>query len=135
MNLADLRPETLVFVPSEKFKELISTIQKYMDEYVNINNEYVKVKQLEDKAKAKKPRVTDANGQDGKGNSKYEMLTYNGELNRTLRDLENMLPELIRKRMVDQYLSILLGVEGACAHLPSKGNQWSKVQAFAQVYF
>lgn len=44
MNLNDLRPETMIFVPSEKFKETISTIQKYLDEYVNINNEYVKVK-------------------------------------------------------------------------------------------
>lgn len=62
------------------------------------------------------------------------MLTYNGELNRTLKDLENMLPEAIRKLMVNQYLSILFGIEGACAKLPPKGNQWSKVQAFAQVY-
>jgi len=130
VNLSDLLPETMVFVPSEKFKETISTIQKYLEEYVNINNEYVKVKQLEDKAKAKKPRTTDANGQGGK----YELLTYNGELNRTLKELENVLPEQIRKRMVDQYLSILFGIEGAGAHLPPKGNQWSKIQAFATVY-
>lgn len=94
-NLVDLQPDTMIFVASEKFKETICTIQKYLDEYVNINNEYVKVKQLEDKAKAKKPRIA-SSGDANNLSSKYELLTYEGELNRTVKDLENTLPEPIR---------------------------------------
>lgn len=74
IELSSLRPDSFVFKMPPDLKELVPHFQKDLAEYVRVNNDYVKCKISEEKAKIKKPKLNS----DGK--SKYETLEVAQEL-------------------------------------------------------
>lgn len=61
IELAVIDPRKVKFVVSVELNAIINTLYKQLSEYVAINNEYVNVKSLEEKTKAKrqKPNASD----------------------------------------------------------------------------
>jgi len=57
IELSSLRAESFVFKMPSDLKELVPHFQKDLQEYVRVNNDYVKTKISEEKAKAKKPKM------------------------------------------------------------------------------
>jgi hypothetical protein len=59
---------------------------------VLVQNEYLKNKQLEDRAKLKKPKMS--------VKQKLEQTSYEAEIERVLREITVSIPELVRPRLV-----------------------------------
>ena len=94
IELSSLRGESFVFKMPPDLKELVPHFQKDLAEYVRVNNEYVKTKISEERAKAKKPKLNNE-GQDKQLASKYESLEVSAELNTIVEKLLKNLPESI----------------------------------------
>lgn len=92
-------------------KEIVPHFQKDLAEYVRVNNEYVKCKISEERAKAKKPKLN-SDGQDKQLASKYESLEYTNELNAVVERLLKTLPENIQQQMA-KHLNIAFGLTSA----------------------
>ena len=72
--MKDLKPD-LKFELGSDVKPLINHFRKMVDEFVNLNNEYIKAKINEEKAKAKKPKVNDEKLEQTL-NLRFEKITY-----------------------------------------------------------
>ena len=58
LDLKDLKPNFLFKMPDD-LKTLVTHFRKLVEDYIAVNNEYVKTKINEEKAKAKKPKLAD----------------------------------------------------------------------------
>lgn len=55
-NLDQLEPLGFIFNPSSNFRNMFKDLTKHIEEFVQINNEYVNIKVQEEKAKNKKQK-------------------------------------------------------------------------------
>ena len=58
LDLKDLKPNFNFTMPDD-LKTMVSHFRKLVEDYIAVNNEYVKTKINEEKAKAKKPKMND----------------------------------------------------------------------------
>lgn len=107
VELMSLRSESFVFNMPSELKELVPHYQKDLAEYVRLNNDYVKTKVNEERAKAKKPRVN--NDELEKLGGKFEPLEYCNELTAIVQKLLKNLPEPIQTGM-ERKLNIAFGL-------------------------
>lgn len=96
-------------MPSD-LKELVPHYQKDLAEYVRVNNDYVKTKVNEERAKAKKPRVN--NDELEKLGGKFELLEYGNERTAIVQKLLKNLPEPIQTSM-ERKLNVAFGLAPA----------------------
>ena len=92
IELSSLRAESFAFKMPPDLNELVPHFQKDLAEYVRLNNDYVKTKISEEKAKAKKPKINNEE-QEKQLASKYESLEATTELNAIVEKLLKNLPE------------------------------------------
>ena len=93
---------------------------------MRVNNEYVKTKISEEKAKAKKPKLN-ADGQDKQLASKYEQLEYANELVTIVEKLLKTLPENIQPAMT-KHLNIAFGLATEAMIRPPLGTVWNQIE-------
>ena len=110
VELTSLRLESFVFDMPSDLKELVPHYQKDLAEYVRVNNDYVKTKVNEERAKAKKPRVN--NDELDKLGGKFEPLEYVNELAAIVQKLLKNLPETIQIAM-ERKLNVAFGLAPA----------------------
>ena len=115
----------------EDLKTLVSHFKKIVDDFVAVNNDYVKTKINEEKAKAKKPRLNDDKF-DQQLKDKYETLNYKAEMSRIVKDLVKGLPETIQPIMESKHLNLIFGVDSR--KKPVLGDAWHKVLLFPNSY-
>lgn len=92
---------------------------------MRVNNDYVKTKVNEERAKAKKPRINSDEADKLVG--KYEPLEYVNELTTIVQKLLKNLPELIQNAM-EKKLNIAFGLAPApTLSRPAIGSQWNVI--------
>ena len=111
----------------EDLKTLVVHFKKIVDDFVNVNNDYVKTKINEEKAKAKKPRLNDDKF-DQQLKDKHMTLNYKDEMSRIVKELVKGLPETIQPIMESKHLNFIFGVDSR--KKPILGNVWHKVVLF-----
>ena len=130
LDLKDLKPNFLFKLPDD-LKTLVSHFKKIVDDFVAVNNEYVKTKINEEKAKAKKPRLNDDKF-DQQLKDKYETLNYKAEMSRIVKELVKGLPETIQPIMESKHLNFIFGLDTRSKPVP--GNLWNKIVVFPNTY-
>lgn len=147
LSLDQLDPNNLVFIPSKEMVPMFNELKVHLEEFKNINNEYIQIKLQEEKIKNKKQKQTqpdekeDVNGLSAvwSGGQKLEEITLQGEVDRTIKLLVDGLPEKIRENIHDR-LMVTFEIrkmsefpnlqQKMCAILNNgqrKGQRWNKV--------
>ena len=94
---------------------------------MRVNNEYVKCKISEEKAKAKKPKLNN----EGQLASKYETLDVSTELLAIVEKLLKTLPENLHQPM-GKHLNIAFGLAQASQKMPAIGQTWNSIVHWPQ---
>ena len=129
LDLKDLKPNFNFKMPDD-LKTLVQHFRKLVEDYIAVNNEYVKTKINEEKAKAKKPRLADDKFEQ-QLKERYETFNYKTEMTRIVKELVKGLPEAVQPVMENRHLNVIFGVQ--VRHKPVVGNIWNKIVAFPTV--
>lgn len=99
---------------------IINQFQNEVREYVVVQNEYLKNKQLEDRAKQKKPKLS--------VKQRVEQTSFETEIERVLREITASVPEQIRPRFVKQLMP-MFGVYDMTG-MPKHGSRFMQITCF-----
>ena len=84
IELKDLKPDKFVFKAPNDLKELIKHFRNDLADWIKVNNEYVKCKIGEEKAKAKRPKMSDADFE-ATLLKRHELVNYETEIDSVLK--------------------------------------------------
>ena len=130
----------------EEFLGLLPTLNKYLGEHVQINNEYVNIKTLEEKVKAKKMRPGPAEQK-----AQENLLDFSSELDKALDQIVSSLSEQFRPHLKGRILEALglrkpepipieeekavpaVEDERSSTTSPVRGNVWNVIKVFAEI--
>jgi hypothetical protein len=102
---------------------------KQVGEYVTLNNEYVNVKGLEEKTKAKRQKSNALGDEKKPGVDRAQQLDIHGEVERCVDGAVAGVPERIREGVRDKIL-IAIGYKEEVPLLPIRGNMWNQIKHF-----
>lgn len=130
LDLKDLKAD-LKFEVGADVKPVVNHFKKMVQDFVNLNNEYVKIKINEEKAKAKKPKMNDEKLETAL-QSKYEKITYDQEMGRLVKEFSKGLSESVALVFEQKYLNRVCGVTSSQQEdgLPKAGCIWNKIALF-----
>ena len=131
IDLADLKPDFSLKLTQE-VKTMMTHFKKVVQEFVQLHNDYVRMKINEEKAKAKRPKVNEE-ALDKMLNSKYEQITFEAEMTRVVKDMVKNLPETIQGILERNHLNMLLGLKVDSSIKPKLGSMWNTVSLFPTV--
>ncbi len=100
-----------------------------VSDYVTLNNEYVSVKSLEEKTKAKRQKSNLLGDEKKPGVERAQQLDAHLEVERCVFGVVAGVPERIREGVRDKIL-IAIGYKEEVALLPKRGNVWNQIKHF-----
>ena len=92
--LEDLKPDFNLKL-SQEVKTGLSNFKGVVEEYVQLHNDYVRMKINEEKAKTKKPRMNEEK-LDQQLASKYEKTTFEAEMSRVVKEMVKNIPDEVK---------------------------------------
>lgn len=115
-------------------KPLLVHFKKMVQEFVMLNNEYIKIKINEEKAKAKKPKVND-DKIEATIAQKYEKITYDSEMKRLVKEFSKGLSDPVATVFEQKYLNRIFGVASDAQDdiFPKVGQLWNKIVLFPSI--
>ena len=109
------------FKLQDQYKDLINPFKFELKEYICIQNEYLQTKFSEERAKIKKPKLTQTR--------KLELVSFEQECDRVFKELTAALPEHVKSILISQHLMPLFGIFSQ-DELPVKGYAFSQLNAW-----
>lgn len=131
IDLSDIKPD-FALVLAKEVKTMMQHFRTLVTEYVAVHNEYVKMKINEEKAKGKKPRLTDEEREQALA-AKHTQLTFEAEMERILQEMLRNVPAPVQPILAQKHLKSLLGLKVDSTFKPKLGRTWNKVLFFPAV--